>query len=91
MPDNRFEVQSYPTCTYIQVALSISDLSRQDGIWREGTSKIFMQSPGSQLSCDAGQAAVQSNHQCQWEDRFHAIEQEKKGVAALLHRQKARN
>ena len=32
-------------------------------------------------SLDAGQAAAQSNHRRQWEDWFHAIEQEKKGVA----------
>ena len=33
------------------------------------------------ISSDAWQAAAQSNHQYQWEDRFHTIEQEKKGVA----------
>ena len=33
------------------------------------------------ISRYAGQAAAQSNHQCQSEDRFHAIEHEKKGIA----------
>ena len=38
------------------------------------------------ISRDARQATAQGNHQCQWEDQFHDIEQEKRG----LHRQKAR-
>ena len=33
------------------------------------------------ISCDAGRAAAQSNHQCQWDVQFHPTEQEKKGVA----------
>ena len=33
------------------------------------------------ISRDVGQAAAQNNHQGQWKDRFHAIEQEKEGVA----------
>ena len=34
------------------------------------------------MSRDAGQAAAHSNnHKCQWEDWFHAIEQEKVEVA----------
>ena len=31
------------------------------------------------ISRDAGQATAQSNHQCRWEDWFHAEEHEKKG------------
>ena len=38
------------------------------------------------ISHYAGQAAAQSNHQCQWEDRFHTKGQVKKG----MHEQKAR-
>ena len=38
----------------------------------------------------AWKAAAQNNHQYPWEDHFHAMEQEKTGVAALLYRQKAR-
>ena len=30
---------------------------------------------------DAGQAAVQSNHQCQLKDMFHTREKEEKGPA----------
>ena len=33
------------------------------------------------ISSVAWQDAAQSSHQCQWEDPFHAIEQETKGVA----------
>ena len=33
------------------------------------------------ISSVAWQAAAQSSHQCQWEDPFHVIEQETKGVA----------
>ena len=49
-------------------------------------SEIFMQSRGRQLrsiSRDAGEAAAQSNQQCQWEDHFHAIEHEKRFSAAV--------
>ena len=37
--------------------------------------------PWPSISCHAEQAAAQSNHQYQWEDQFHTIEQEKTGVA----------
>ena len=42
---------------------------------REGHNEIFMQSPGSRnlASRNAGQAAVQSNYQCQWEALRHKI------------------
>ena len=86
VPDNRFEVQNDPPCT--EIGFSISALSREDRTWRKGTTKSSYVVTCQWISCDAEQAAAQSNHKCQWEDWFHAVtvEQEKGGVA--LHRQK---
>ena len=38
VPDDRFEVQNNPTC--MNIGFSISALSREDRIWRKGTTKF---------------------------------------------------
>ena len=61
----------------IQLAFKISVLSREDGMCRKGTIVTW---ESTRISCNAGQAAVQSNNQCQWEDQVNSIEQEKEGL-----------
>ena len=39
VPDGKFEVQNYPTCT--NIGFSISALSRKDRTWRKGTMKFW--------------------------------------------------
>ena len=51
--------------SYWEVGFSILSFCGEDRIWQ----LIF---------CYAWQSAEQGNHQCQWEDWFHAIEQETK-------------
>ena len=77
--DDRFKVKNNPTC--MNIGFLISALPKLDRIWKKVVQQNFHAVSWQPISCDAGQAAVHSNHQCQLEDQFHAmIEQEKKGV-----------
>ena len=74
MQDDRFEMQNNPTCTNIK--FSMSALCREC-VGKTGGQRKFHAVTWQSISCSAGQAAAaQSNHQCQKEDRFRAIEQE---------------
>ena len=73
-PDDKCEVQNYPTCT--NIGISIRALSRGDRIWRKGTTKFSCSHLA--ISRYAGQATAQGNHQCQ----SNAVGQEKKGAWA---------
>ena len=73
------------SCT--NIGFSTSALSRGDRIWRKRTIRyghLAVDISWCRASNCAGKPPLV--HQCQWEDQFHAIVQEKKG----LHRQKAR-
>ena len=75
VPDDRFGVLKDPTC--MNVAFSLSSLCREGGIWRKGKTKFSC----SHLAVDISRCLDSCNHLCQREVLFHAIEQEKKGVA----------
>ena len=78
--DDRFEVNNYPDCKII--GFSISALSWEEGKWR----KLRKGNLNTRFSCSHQGLAVDisrcwAEHQCQLEDLFHAIEQEKKEAA----------
>ena len=81
MQDDRFEVQNDPTCTNIGFSIrALSGVLEKTEYGEKGQRNFYAVTLPSPISRDTWQAAAQSNHQCQWEDWFHAIEQEKKGV-----------
>ena len=90
-PDCRFEVQNNPTCTNISFSISAPCLGKTE--YGEKERRNFYAVTWQSISRDAGQAASQNNHQYQWENPFHAIEQEQfsqqrvDNTALLCHRQ----
>ena len=84
VPDDRFEVLNNIVPAWTLVSQKVPLSSKTD--YEEKGQQILNAVTWQSISRDAGPAAAQSNHQCPWEDQFHAIEQEKMGIA----RQKAR-
>ena len=83
VPDDRLGVQNDPTCTNIGFSVSALPESACLGKTEYGEKgqQNFHAVTWQSISRDAEQAVAHSNHQCQWEDQFHDIEQENKGVA----------